>query len=111
LFSNAFLPSEELAQLARRIRLHHDESPKRHPLRWRNRKFAAPSVGTSRGADPGFTKQYGLHRLVYCERFERIIDAIQREKNMKHWPRAWKVRLILAANPNWDDLYETLTGW
>jgi len=34
--------------------------------------------------------------------------AIQREKNMKHWPRAWKVRLILAMNPDWDDLYETL---
>ena len=38
-----------------------------------------------------------------------MMDAIQREKNMKHWPRAWKVRLILGTNPNWDDLYETLT--
>jgi putative endonuclease len=44
------------------------------------------------------------------EPFERITDAIQREKNMKHWPRAWKVRLILGANPAWDDLYETLNN-
>jgi putative endonuclease len=63
------------------------------------------------GQSAAFTKRYGLHRLVYCERFERITDAIQREKNIKHWPRAWKVRLILGMNPNWDDLYDTLTGW
>ena len=47
-------------------------------------------------------------RLVWCERHETILGAIQREKNMKHWPRAWKVRLILAMNPEWDDLYETI---
>ena len=39
---------------------------------------------------------------------ERIIDAIQRESNLKHWPRAWKARLILGANPGWLDLFETL---
>jgi putative endonuclease len=56
----------------------------------------------------GFTKQYGLKRLVYYEFFDDIRAAIQREKNMKHWPRAWKVRLIHQMNPEWDDLYETL---
>jgi putative endonuclease len=56
----------------------------------------------------GFTKRYGLKMLVYYEPFETIYDAIQREKNIKHWPRAWKVRLIHAANPEWDDLYDTL---
>jgi len=56
----------------------------------------------------GFTKQYGLKRLVYVERHEDIVSAIQREKNLKHWSRAWKVKLILAANPNWDDLYDQL---
>jgi putative endonuclease len=56
----------------------------------------------------GFTKRYGLNRLVYFERFETIQDAIQREHNMKHWPRAWKVRLIVAINPDWDDLFETI---
>jgi putative endonuclease len=60
------------------------------------------------GLIPGFTKQYGLKRLVWYERFESIRDAIQREKTMKHWPRAWKVRLIHGMNPDWDDLYETL---
>lgn len=49
-----------------------------------------------------------LKRLVYYERFEDIRGAIQRESNMKHWPRAWKVRLIHGMNPDWDDLYEIL---
>ena len=53
----------------------------------------------------GFTKRYGLKRLVYFERF----DAIQREHNIKHWSRTWKIRTIIAANPNWDDLYPTIT--
>ena len=56
----------------------------------------------------GFTKRYGLKRLVYVEEHESIVAAIQREKNIKHWPRAWMVRLILGAKPNWDDLYATL---
>lgn len=56
----------------------------------------------------GFTKRYELKRLVHAERYEDIRAAIQREKNLKHWPRAWKVKLILADNPNWDDLYERL---
>jgi putative endonuclease len=57
------------------------------------------------GILPGFTKRYGLKRLVYVERHSSISHAIQRERSMKHWSRTWKVRLILAANPNWDDLY------
>ena len=60
------------------------------------------------GLMDGFTKKYGLKSLVWYEPHQSIVAAIQREKNMKHWPRAWKVRLILASNPNWDDLYETL---
>ena len=46
--------------------------------------------------------------LIYHERFDDIRDAIQREKTIKHWPRAWKVRLLQTMNPNWDDLYDTL---
>ena len=60
------------------------------------------------GRSPGFTRRYGVKRLVWCEHHETIAGAIQRERNMKHWPRAWKVRLILAMNPEWDDLYATL---
>jgi putative endonuclease len=61
------------------------------------------------GLVEGFTKRYGLKRLVYVEPFADIGSAIQREHNMKHWPRAWKVRLILVANPEWDDLYDQLS--
>jgi len=60
------------------------------------------------GTTKGFTRRYGLKRLVYYEDYPDIRDAIQREKNMKHWPRAWKARLINGFNPDWDDLYETL---
>ena len=60
------------------------------------------------GLIEGFTRRYGLKRLVYTERYEDIRDAIQREKNVKHWPRRWKVRLILDHNPEWEDLYDTL---
>ena len=60
------------------------------------------------GLIAGFTKRYGLKRLVYYEQFDSIVAAIAREKAMKHWPRAWKVRLILGMNPEWRDLYETL---
>jgi putative endonuclease len=60
------------------------------------------------GRIAGFTKRYGLKRLVYFERYEDIRDAIQRESNLKHWSRAWKVRLVLDMNPEWRDLYEDL---
>ncbi len=60
------------------------------------------------GMADSFTKRYGLKRLVYVECHEDIRAAIQREKNMKHWPRTWKVRLLLVANPNWADLYDQL---
>ncbi len=53
----------------------------------------------------GFTKRHRLKLLVYFEQFDNIRDAIQREHNIKHWSRAWKVRKILAANPDWINLY------
>ena len=56
------------------------------------------------GAVPGFTRPYGLHRLVWFEWHEDIRSAIQREKNLKEWPRAWKTRLIGHGNPEWRDL-------
>lgn len=60
------------------------------------------------GVIQGFTKRYGLKRLVYFEGYDDIQTAIRRELNMKHWPRTWKVRLILAQNPQWHDLYESI---
>ncbi len=44
------------------------------------------------GTIDGFTKRYRLHRLVYCEWHDDVRSAIQREKNLKEWPRAWKTR-------------------
>ena len=69
----------------------------------------ARRVGEHReGVVEGFTQRYGLKRLVYTEFHEAIRDAIQREKNMKHYSRAWKVGLILESNRDWRDLYEDL---
>ncbi|UYO43269.1 GIY-YIG nuclease family protein [Rhodopseudomonas palustris] len=60
------------------------------------------------GVVDGFTKRYGLKRLVYFECFDDIRAAIQREHTIKHWPRAWKVRKIEVHNPDWDDLYPVI---
>ena len=60
------------------------------------------------GLIDGFTKHYGLHCLVYAARHENMLAAIQREKNIKHWPRGWKVRLIHRDNPEWNDLFADL---
>jgi len=61
------------------------------------------------GIIEGFTKRHGLKRLVYAEHHEDIRTAIQREHVIKHWPRAWKIRLIHKENPEWADLYDRLT--
>ena len=62
------------------------------------------------GLVDGFTKQYALKRLVYAEPHEDIRAAIAREKALKSWPRAWKIKLILDANPSWADLYDLLAS-
>jgi putative endonuclease len=59
---------------------------------------------------PGFTKKYDVSRLVYFERFRNVSEAIGREKQLKKWRRAWKIRLIEQSNPNWIDLYPGLMG-
>ena len=58
------------------------------------------------GLIEGFTSRYGLTRLVWYERHPNIVLAIQREKSLKRYKRTWKVQLVDAFNPNWDDLYE-----
>jgi putative endonuclease len=57
------------------------------------------------GLVEGFTKEYGVHRLVYFEQYNDIETAIRREKRLKKWNRAWKIQLIEDANPDWADLY------
>lgn len=58
----------------------------------------------------GFTKRYGVHRLVYYEVHEDIREAIRREKRVKKWKRAWKIQLIEQMNPIWRDLYDELNA-
>jgi putative endonuclease len=57
----------------------------------------------------GFTKRYHVKRLVYYELFNDPLLAIQREKQLKRWNRAWKIHLIEKHNPEWIDLYENGT--
>ena len=62
------------------------------------------------GLLPGFTKNYGVKQLVYFEMFDGILEAIQREKSLKRWPREWKTNLIEHTNPHWQDLLPGLLG-
>ena len=62
------------------------------------------------GTGSAFTRRYGVHTLVWYEEFARAHDAIQREKNLKRYNRAWKINLIERTNPHWLDLYPALPG-
>ena len=59
-------------------------------------------------AVPGFTSRYCIHDLVWYQQADSILAAIQREKQIKEWQRAWKIRLIEESNPYWTDLYPAL---
>jgi putative endonuclease len=63
-----------------------------------------------RGTLYGFTKRYGVTRLVWFEATPNIAAAIQHEKTIKHWPRAWKINLIERQNPDWRDLFDDIAG-
>lgn len=56
----------------------------------------------------GFSKRYGIHHLVWYEVHENMYSAIMREKRLKGWKRAWKLKLIESTNPDWLDLYNTI---
>jgi putative endonuclease len=60
------------------------------------------------GAVEGFTNTYKVEMLVYYEQHATAIAAIQREKNIKHWSRRWKIDLVCSMNPNWRDLWEDI---
>ena len=62
------------------------------------------------GRIDGFTKRYGLKTLVWYERHGTVMHAIEREKAIKRWRRKWKIELIEAANPDWKDLWDVVTG-
>ena len=56
----------------------------------------------------GFTQEYEVYQLVYFEQLDDMENAITREKVLKQWNRAWKIRLIEQVNPNWNDLYDDI---
>jgi putative endonuclease len=62
------------------------------------------------GGVPGFTRRYGVDKLVYYETFANVCDALTAEKRLKAWKRQWKIELIEERNPQWHDLYDVLTG-
>ncbi len=62
------------------------------------------------GLFEGFSKRYNVKLLVYYEMHNSMAEAIRREKQIKEWRRAWKIRLILSFNPEWLNLFDPLTG-
>ena len=62
------------------------------------------------GEGSAFCRRYGLRRLVLAEPYPTIDEAIAREKAMKEWHRAWKIRRIEEDNPDWDDLWHRING-
>jgi len=57
-----------------------------------------------------FTSRYGVEKLVWFETYEEPLTAIAREKEIKKWKRDWKINLIEKSNPEWIDLYESLSS-
>jgi len=74
-------------------------------------RFLSRIVEHREGVHPGFTRKYGLKRLVWYEPREVMTGAIQREKSLKRWPRQWKINLIERDNPRWEDLYPQIAEW
>jgi len=60
-------------------------------------------------AVPGFTAKHGVDRLVWFERDDTLEVAMQREKQIKNWKRAWRIELIESDNPHWIDLYPSIS--
>ena len=98
------------ARCTRLLRLHHGKRTERHALYRRDQQSNRRVFEHREGLFPGFTKRYGVKRLVYFEEFPTAFDAIHREKRIKKYPRAWKINLILGMNPDWRDLAETLNS-
>jgi len=63
------------------------------------------------GLIPGFTREYGVKRLLFFEAHQDMEAAILREKRLKKWRRAWKIERIETTNPEWEDLAVTMLGF
>jgi putative endonuclease len=67
-------------------------------------KLSSRTFDHKNGLLPGFTRKYKIHRVVYFESFDSIVNAINREKQIKSWRRQKRVALITSHNPTWEDL-------
>ena len=72
--------------------------------------LAARMMQHRTGSGSAFCRRYGIKRLVLVEPYPDIATAIAREKAIKAWKRRWKIELIEAANPQWDDLFDVMLG-
>ena len=70
--------------------------------------FIETGMGHKNNIVEGFSKKYGVHTLVWYEMHETMESAILREKAIKNWKRAWKIKMIEEMNPQWRDLYPEL---
>jgi predicted GIY-YIG superfamily endonuclease len=88
--------------------VHHDQPSRWHALHWRDHRHRRARMATQGWGCTWLHEEVRSDALVYVEMHDTINTAIRRERTLKTWRRAWKVRLITEANPNWDDLYDSL---
>jgi len=80
----------------------------RRYLRRRHQRLGSPYLRAQEWIGPGIFERYKIDRLEHFEVYDTAYQAIQREKNIKHWPRSWKTRLIGEKNDMWRDLYDEI---
>lgn len=69
------------------------------------RDIAKRSLEHKMGLLDGFAKRYQLKQIVFAEPYGQFEEAIKRKRQLRHWQREWKLRLIESTNPRWEDLY------
>jgi putative endonuclease len=94
----------------RRLGLHHGGSLSWNAVHRRDQRPCRADLAHREGHGSKFCAHYSLKRLVHAEQAPTIDEAIAREKAIKKWNRAWKIELIEQANPDWDDLFETINA-
>jgi hypothetical protein len=92
------------------LRLSAREQTTRHPVYRIDLGPRPAGVGAQAESDPWIHSKIGVDRLVWFERHDSLEAAMQREKRIKSWKRAWKVELIEQDNPHWIDLYSNISS-
>ena len=82
--------------------------PTRPTFSFQQTGFYLPFARTEEHAPKRFTKSYGVTMLVYFEQHDSLQSALERERRIKRWARAWKIDLIRSRNPDWRDLFDDL---